>query len=195
MAITNAAKFYSGIRKSIFRGSIKQSQFEGIEATLSEWNKLQLTDTRWLAYILATIYHETAGTMQPIEEYGRGKNRTYGYNIKHSGKTYTDTTNIFYGRGYTQNTWYENYKMLTVEAQKSGYDWDFFSHPELLLQQEPSMWATFYCMINGKYTGKKLSDYFNETKDDPVNARRVINGRDKAELIAGYYKSFLTAFS
>ncbi len=30
--------------------------------------------------MLATVYHETAKTMQPIEEYGRGVGRDYGKN-------------------------------------------------------------------------------------------------------------------
>ncbi|MDP9855941.1 hypothetical protein [Agrobacterium tumefaciens] len=48
-------------------------------------------------------------------------------------------------------------------------------------------------MLEGLFTGKKLTDYFNLKKDDPVGARAVVNGRDKAKLIAGYYKSFLDA--
>jgi putative chitinase len=46
-------------------------------------------------------------------------------------------------------------------------------------------------MIKGMYTGKKLSDYFDKNTDDPVNARRIVNGTDKAKLIAKYYENFL----
>jgi hypothetical protein len=45
----------------------------------------------------------------------------------------------------------------------------------------------------GDFTGVSLENYFNAAKDDPVNARRVINGLDKANLIAGYHDKFLTA--
>ena len=189
----NEKSFYDSIRLSLFKGKLKQSQVDGIAAILAEWNKRQLTDLRWLAYIVATVYHETAGTMQPIEEYGRGHNRTYGYKVKYSGKHYSSPDEVYYGRGHTQNTWYENYEMLTKEAKKAGHDWDFLNKPATLLQMHPSIWATFHCMLNGKYTGKKLSHYFNEVKNDPINARRIINGTDKAELIAGYYEKILHA--
>jgi hypothetical protein len=43
-----------------------------------------------------------------------------------------------------------------------------------------------YGMRNGSFTGKKLSDYISGTTADYVNARRIINGTDRAELIAGY---------
>jgi hypothetical protein len=48
-------------------------------------------------------------------------------------------------------------------------------------------------MEEGWFTGKSLSDYFNESVDDPYNARRVINGTDRATEIAEYHKHFLTA--
>jgi putative chitinase len=48
-------------------------------------------------------------------------------------------------------------------------------------------------MNKGWYTGKKLAHYFNDKVDDPINARRIINGLDKAELIAGYYKEVYRA--
>jgi putative chitinase len=49
-------------------------------------------------------------------------------------------------------------------------------------------------MLQGKYTGKKLGDYFNDTKTDPLNARRIINGMDKADAIRVYYNKFSSAF-
>jgi hypothetical protein len=51
----------------------------------------------------------------------------------------------------------------------------------------------FVGMRDGDFTGKKLADYFSSSKDDPVNARRIINGTDRAETIAGYHRSFLSA--
>ena len=47
----------------------------------------------------------------------------------------------------------------------------------------------------GIFTGKKLGDYFNKTTEDWVNARRIINGLDKANLIAGHAKKFYGAIS
>jgi putative chitinase len=185
----NRKATYDNIRKSF--GKLSVSQVEGFEAVFNEFEKQKLADSRYLAYILATIWHEVNKTMQPIEEYGKGKGRRYGQRFRYNGEKYTNTLNLFYGRGHTQNTWIDIYEKLTEAAKKQGYDWDFVNHPELLLQMEPSIWATFYAMQAGLYTGRKLSQYFNTTTNDPINARKIINGTDKAVLIAGYYEKFL----
>src|ERR1051325_11712121 len=163
--------FYTAIQASLFRGNIIDKQKEGMDAILDEWEKQQLTDTRWLAYILATAYHETAKTMQPIEEFGKGRNRDYGKKLKMGdgpGKRvpYNTPDKLYYGRGHTQNTWYEIYEALTKAASKTGHNWDFLNEPELLLTMEPSIWATFYAMQRGLYTGKNLLKYFNDTTED-----------------------------
>lgn len=190
--------FYDTVRESLFNGAMNQGQVHGMEAILKEWEAQKLTDLRWLGYILATAYHETAKTMQPIEEYGKGKGHDYGKKLKMGGGPgkripYTLPDKLYFGRGLTQNTWFENYERLTKGAKTHGKDWDFLNNPELLLQMEPSIWATYYAMQVGLYTGKKLKDYFNDTKEDWVNARKIINGLDKAELIAGYGKKFMEA--
>jgi hypothetical protein len=50
-------------------------------------------------------------------------------------------------------------------------------------------------MTRGTFTGKKFSDYFAADADDWINARRIINGKDKANLIAGYGKQYYAAIS
>ena len=42
----------------------------------------------------------------------------------------------------------------------------------------------------GTFTGKKLDDYVTLSKSDFVSARRIINGTDRADLIAGYAEQF-----
>src|SRR5688572_1317960 len=112
--------FYDEIRDSLF-GKMTQGQVNGIEAILNEWDKSGLTDKRWLAYILATAYHETATTMQAIREYGFGKGKAYG-------KPHPKTGHIYAGRGLVQITWYENYlkmgKILGI---------DLVNNPDLAL--------------------------------------------------------------
>lgn len=183
--------------KPLFGGRLMQSQVDGLNAVLDA-NETYRIGNKQFAYILATIYHETGivqnkqliRTFQPVEEMGKGKGRVYGSKIKHSGEDYDLPDKIYYGRGHTQNTWFEIYEKLTVLAKKQGHDWDFLNRPELLLQMQPSLWATFTAMQIGLYTGRKLSDYINTQKCDYVNARRIINGTDKAELIAGYANQF-----
>ena len=50
-----------------------------------------------------------------------------------------------------------------------------------------------YGCVEGWFTGKKLSDYFNETTSDWVNARRIVNGTDRSHEIAGHSKAFNAA--
>jgi putative chitinase len=53
----------------------------------------------------------------------------------------------------------------------------------------------FVGMEEGILTGKKFSDFFNKAKEDWINARRIINGTDKAQLIAGHARKYYGAIS
>jgi hypothetical protein len=136
-------------------------------------------DPRWWAYTLATAYWETGRTMKPLEEFGKGAGRVYGR--AENGFTY-------YGRGFVQLTWRENYEKL---GQALGFDLE--NKPELAL--DPVIAAQIMCvgMERGLFTGKALEDYFDADTDDPVNARRIVNGTDKAKEIAALYRKALTA--
>lgn len=189
----NRKIFFDEIRGSLFNGRMTQRQVDGITFKLNAWGQSGLTDVRWLAYMLATSYHETARTMQPIEEYGKGRGRPYGKKLKHSRKPYTSPDKLYYGRGDVQLTWYENYelmgKLLNIPL---------LQQPELALRPDISAKIMIEGMTKGKsnrgdFTGVSLENYFNSFKDDPINARRIINGLDKASLIAGYHKKFLDA--
>ena len=138
--------------------------------------------------MLATTYHETAKTMQPIEEYGRGRGKRYGRKIMYSSRPYEWPDKLYYGRGYVQLTWYENYKKMGEILNIP-----LLEQPELALQPDISAKIMIEGMTRGYFTGKALRDYFNERKDDPVNARRIINVLDQANKIAGYYNDFLNA--
>ncbi|WP_343314413.1 glycoside hydrolase family 19 protein [Brucella sp. BE17] len=126
-----------------------------------------------MAYVLATAYHETAHTMKPIIERG--------------GEKYLRSKNYypFFGRGYVQITWRENY----VKAGKA-LGADFVKKPELLLKAEYAAPILIVGMIEGWFTGKKLSDYITLQKSDFKGARRIVNGTDRADLIAGYAKDY-----
>jgi predicted chitinase len=126
-----------------------------------------------LAYVLATAYHETAHTMKPVREYG-------GEKYLKSKKYYP-----YVGMGYVQLTWDYNYKRASEELGV-----DFLSNPKLLLDPKYATPILILGMIEGWFTGKKLSDYITFNKSDYVNARRIINGVDKKELIAGYAEQY-----
>lgn len=172
----NRGGFYTSVRSHF--GHLKQSQVDGFEAIINEWEASELKDIRWLAYMLATAWHETAKTMQAIEEYGKGKGRKYGQPDPKTGKAY-------YGRGFVQLTWNYNYiKMGKVIGA------DLYNHPELALDTENAVKIMFQGMILGDFTGRRLGHYFNAKKEDWVNARKIINGLDKSLLIARYAKNF-----
>lgn len=160
-------------------------QAEGLTALLTEWERLGFPDTRWLAYVLATVYHETAYAMQPIEERGKGVGKRYGIADPVTGL-------VYYGRGLTQTTWIDNYRKLTKANNRK---WDFVKNPELLLQMEQSVWATFHSMVTGLYTGMRLNNYIKDGRCDFVQARRIINGMDCASKIADYAVRFSVAIN
>lgn len=168
--------FFAGIKQGGPFKTMTQGQVDGCNAILDEWEKRELTDSRWLAYMLATAKWETANTMQPIREYGRGKGRKYGRPV--NGK-------VYYGRGYVQLTWSYNYKKMG-----DLLDVDLLGDPEMALDPEVASGILFEGMIRGSFTGKKLDSYFNDDTTDWINARRIINGTDKAGPIAAIAKQF-----
>ncbi|MBK7252642.1 MAG: hypothetical protein IPI04_01685 [Ignavibacteria bacterium] len=183
--------FFFNSKKILFNGKFRQSQVDGLNAILNEWEKnYSSKDDRWLAYMLATAHHETDRRIQPIEEYGKGKGRPYGKNIKMNGTRYNDTANLFYGRGFVQLTWYENYQKAGV---KLGLN--LIKNPEKTLELSVATKIMFLGMMEGWFTGKKLSQYFNSTTEDVYNARRIINGTDKANLIADYAYDYYSCIS
>lgn len=142
-----------------------------------------LDDLRWCGYMLATVFHEVAGTWHPIAEYGKGKGQRYD-------SPDPVTKLVYYGRGYVQLTWAGNYKTI---GKILGYD--LYNNPDLALQPDIAYQVMSYGMRHGTFTGASLKRYFSDKTTDPVNARRIINGTDKAELIAGYYNKFMTILS
>lgn len=175
--------FFNSIRDS-FANRFTQHQVDGFNFILNHKLLSELKFSKIeVAYVLATVWHETAHTMQPIAEYGRGRGRAYGRPHKVTGK-------IYYGRGYVQLTHYDNYVKMSKQ-----FNVDFVYNPDLVMQPEHAIHILLFGMKQGSFTGKSLFDYFGSTKADPVRARRIINGNDKADLIAGYYRIFLKALS
>lgn len=148
-----------------------QSQVEGVEKIIDYrdkvWPKMPNDE---LAYLLATVTHETGHAMQPVREGG--------------GERYLRTKKYYpwVGEGLVQVTWKEN--AIKFGAKKPG---DLMTWPIALR-------AAFEGMIKGLFTGRKMADYISKGRVDYVGARRIINGTDKAKLVAGYAHSFRNAF-
>ncbi len=159
-------------------GPLSQSQVDGIELIVKSTRHLPLKHS---AYILATAWHETAKTMQPIAEFGKGKGKKYGVPD-------TVTGQIYYGRGHVQLTWKENYakaQKRLKELDLIGKHVDFVNNPDLVLKPNISVQILVAGMVEGWFTGKKLSDY-----DNYIEMRKIVNGRDKDTLIATYAEVF-----
>jgi len=184
------AKFFAALRKrdsGIFGTSLSQKQVDGIEAILAEAERRK-TPLVWLAYMLATSYHETAHTMQPIVEYG---GRKY-FDKYDTGKLAARLGNTpqadgdgfkYRGRGFVQITGKSNYADW---SRRSGVD--LLSNPDRVLELPLAIRIMFEGMEKGTFTGKSLHDY-----KDYTAMRRVINGQDDAELIAKYARTFEAA--
>ncbi len=177
----NAESFFKSIGENENIGPLSEHQKDGFNSILAEFAIQGLTDKRYLAYMLGTAWHETARTMQPIKEFHEGDGHVYAEIDKVTRKKY-------YGRGLVQITWSDNYKKM---GHLLGID--LYTNPDLALQPKVAIQIMFKGMLGGHFTGKRLSDYFGSVTNDPVGARRIINGIDKAQLIAGYHYHFLEA--
>ena len=92
--------------------------------------------------------------------------------------------NRYYGRGYCQLTWMENYRKL---GKALGFGDEFYISPDRVLDKKIAYDIMSYGMRRGAFTGKKLSDHINGKKCDYKDAREIINGRhDRDDEIADY---------
>jgi putative chitinase len=173
----NRERFFAGYREEF--GRLSQSQVDALTDLLDFIEADEtMTDKHHISYVLATIKHETANTFLPIEEYGKGRGRKYGIADKETGQKY-------YGRGLVQLTWRKNYEVFSKLL-----DVDLVNDPAQSMEPRIAWAITSLGMRKGLFTGKKLSDFINASKTDFVGARKIINGTDKAQLIAGYASTF-----
>lgn len=198
----NRTAFYAALRSSTsaaFGKSLSQKQVQGCEAILDEAER-RASPLKHAAYVLATAYHESAATMQPVREtlastddrailileksWKAGKLpwvKTPYWRKDADGKSWL-------GRGLVQLTHKANYVKM---ARATGLD--LVGRPELAMDLKTAVDILFYGMIHGSFTGKKLSDYITEEKADYFGARRIVNGTDRAADIAVLAKAFEAA--
>ena len=191
--------FFDYVRNHLFNGQLKSSQVAGLSGILDEWEAAYAKrDDRWLAYMLATVHHETDRTMKPIKEYGSPSYLLAMYDIqgkrpalaKKNGNANPGDGLLYCGRGFVQLTWKNNY----AKAGKA-LGVDLVGKPELALDLTIATKVMLLGMQQGWFSGTKLADYFNATTEDWVGARWIINGKDKANLIASYGHAYYAALS
>jgi len=144
------------------------------------------------AYVLATVYHESAHTMKPVRETLASSDAQAISRLENAWKkgqlSWVKTPywrEGFFGRGYVQLTHKTNYEKA---SKRLGVD--FVSNPSLVMKPDYAARILVLGMAAGWFTGKKLSDYITLSKSDFTNARRIVNGTDRASLIAGYAKTY-----
>ncbi|WP_416408398.1 hypothetical protein [Agrobacterium rosae] len=194
-------RFFATIRTAPFSGRMSVQQVQGTELVLDEFEeRAPGGDSRHLAYMLATAFHETAATMQPVRETlaatdeaairildrayaaGRlGQVRKPYWRRDAQGKSWL-------GRGLVQLTHRRNY-----EAMSAVTGIDLVARPERAMEPQVSAAILVEGMLRGSFTGRRLSQYFNASRADWEGARAIINGNDRAALLAGYGRSFHTA--
>lgn len=197
MAI-DRTKFFPAVRTSIFH-RFTQSQVDGINYILDTWEASKFDDTRWLAYMLATAYVETAHTMQPIHEYGGTAYFRRRYDIegenpslaRRLGNTTPGDGAKYAGRGYVQLTGKANYAKM---ARLTGLD--LVRSPDWAMRPQVAA-KIMLAGMTGKpadtFSGVNLQRYFNDDNEDWIGARHIINGTDHANVIAGFAMLFYYA--
>ncbi|MBV9209367.1 MAG: hypothetical protein JOZ52_01990 [Acidobacteria bacterium] len=186
-------KFFDGYRARF--GTLTQDLVDALEVLLSQIEKDSRfagtdTDRRRLAYCLATFKWETAHTMRPISEHGGPKyfNSRYGPQTrvgKVLGNTKAGDGALFHGRGFVQLTGRRNYTKA-----KSLTGADLLTDPDRAKEPELAYEIAVQGMLDGWFTGKKLSQFIKDESTDYEEARTIINGHDKAAIIADLARRF-----
>lgn len=183
-------RFFDSIRATLpLNKSLTQDQVDGFNALLSE-GESRNTSTEWIAYILATAWHETATRMQPVRETLASSDAQAIANLNRAYPNVANKywVNGYFGRGYVQLTWDYNYKTM---GKWLGID--LYANPSLALDPKIAVKIIYEGMIRGMFTAKKLSDYLDnviqsdqQEFEEYTKARAIVNGHDRDKLIAGY---------
>jgi len=193
----NRTEFYRNIRNPLFNGGMEQGQVDGTNSILDYWDETHPDDpVEFLAYILATSYHETAHSMRAVRESGGDKyyHRMYDINgqrphiAKRLGNDSPGDGICYHGRGHVQLTGKRNY---AHQSTKVGTD--LLENPDAALDDDVSVAILIEGMLDGDFSGRKLADYWRNDSFDFIAARAIVNGKDCADKIAGYYRYFLAA--
>lgn len=198
--LTDPSAFFDALRASKALGpSLSPDEVSGCQAILAACGEAGW-GAAWTADALATAVVETAGTMQPIKEYGGTAYFRRMYDIEGNrpakarelGNLAPGDGAKYAGRGYVQLTGKANYRKAGAAL---GHD--LVGNPDLALQPDIAAAIMTRGMQEGWFTGRSLSTYLPADSSATVaqfkEARRIINGQDRAAEIAGYALEFQRA--
>ncbi len=202
--------FFSKVRALMHRRGLKDIQFQTYKQIIKYWNDHpDINDRRWLAYVMATAYHETQ--LRPVRE---GFKKSDAAARKHVRWMWNKriitlpyhrpdpvTGQVYYGRGYVQLTWAQNYKKM---GEAIGMGDKLYRNPDLVLDPEIASKVLFVGMLKGKFRyskrtrpkgWQKLRLFFNKKTENWYRARNIINGdlRKNGNRIAGYGRKYGSA--
>jgi len=185
----NRAVFFDAIRPMF--GGLSTDQVMGLEILLAAVDGLPV---RHQAYVLATAYHETAATMQPVRETLAKTDAEAARRLERAWKAgklpwvktpywRADNGKYWIGRGYVQLTHKVNYERA---GKRMGID--LVADPSAAMSPMLAARIIVQGMSEGWFTGVKMSDCATYR-----DMRKVVNGMDRADMIAGYAAKFETA--
>jgi len=210
--------FYQGLAQFSRRHVLAQDpkrldprSFAAMQDVLNRWDTDPvLTDTRWLAYIVATVFWETGGLLHAVREGLCDTDECVLAHLEEQWRRrelrrrYWDpdpsTGQSYYGRGQVQLTHLANYarvggklEMGRLSEEFAEFERKLVLQPDLALENDVSTAALVEGMVLGWYNtppGKGLAYYINEeTSNDRqayAEARRTVNVLNKNQRIAQY---------
>ena len=174
-------QFYASVRHGILGPTIEPNELAGCEAILTAMAGTPLSHC---AYALATAYHETARTMQPVRE---------AYWLSEAWRKANLRYWPWYGRGFVQLTWQKNYERADKEL---GLLDSLIHNADWAMELPIAAQIMRRGMEEGWFTAHTLAKHLPErlgTEPQFEGARRIINGTDKAASIAAYAMQFQDA--
>jgi len=151
-----------------------------IAAIKAECRKQGIGLAAQVAYVLATVDWETGHTFKPVRE---AFWKSEAWRKENLGRYYP-----YYGRGFVQLTWKDNYRKYSEVLGD-----DLVNNPDLAMEPKNAVFILVHGFKTGAFTGKKIINYINAAGTDFHNARRCINGVDRAEEIAAIAQKLLEA--
>lgn len=168
---------------------LTKDQGDNVRILVAECENQGVTDLRQIAYVLATAYHECRfKSIKEIRANPRGDAMQRKVYKMQEAYWYTG----FYGRGFCQLTWRKNYQKFSPVVGM-----DLVKNPDLVLRPEIGAKILVYGMKHGTFVAAGLESmtnldrYFNAEKTDWFNARRIVNGIFRAEMVAEAAKKIL----
>ena len=158
-----------------------------IPLLLDECDRHGVTDLNQIAYIMGTVQHESL--FSPQREWGDVNYFTRLYEGRSDlGNTQPGDGARYRGRGYVQITGRRNYTLFSDLLSV-----DLVSNPDLALDPLIAAQICVKGMVQGHFTGASLEHYFNVQTANFREARRIVNGMDRANHIAGIARHFRAA--